>query len=375
MVTQRDYYEILNVDRAVGGEDIKRSYRKMAMKFHPDRNPGDEEAERQFKEAAEAYEVLSDPSKRRRYDQFGHAGLSGTSGHDFNHMNAGDIFSIFGDIFGEALGGGRRGASRSRPARGYDLETQTHITLEEVADGVERDIDFTRQDTCKTCKGSGAAPGAKPITCLTCAGQGKIAQSGFGGMFKMVSDCPACHGQGQVIKDHCKKCVGAGQTPGKRKLSVKIPKGIHDGQAIRVAGEGEPGTRGGPHGDLHVVVRVREHELFNRDQDDLILRMPVSFTQTSLGATVGVPTLGGEEEQVTIKQGTQHGEVLRITSRGLPNLRNGHRGNLLVVLLIEIPTKLTDEQAQLLRAFADTEDHSVMPHQKGFWEKMKSYIS
>ncbi len=377
MPTQRDYYEVLGIERQAGEDDIKRAYRKLAMKHHPDRNPGDAEAEVKFKEAAEAYEVLSNADKRKRYDQFGHAGLKGQAGHDFNHMDAGDIFSMFEEIFGGGggpFGGSRRRRGRQGPQRGYDLQTQTEITLEEVASGVEREIEFTRQDLCESCKGSGAAPGAQPITCVSCGGAGQVAQSGLGGMFRMVTTCPNCGGSGKVVKEKCTTCGGDGRQPKRRVLNVKIPKGIHDGQAVRVPGEGEPGHLGGPHGDLHVVVRVQEHELFTREDDHLILKLPISFTQAALGATLEVPIIDGTHE-ITIKPGSQHGDLIRAPGKGLPNLRNGRSGDMAIILMIEVPTKLTDKQEELLREYAETEDREVMPHTSGFWDKIKSYIS
>lgn len=378
MATTRDYYEILSVERTADGETIKRSYRKLAMKYHPDRNPGDEEAERSFKECAEAYEVLSDPQKRQRYDQFGHAGLKGQAGHDFGHMHAEDIFSMFGDIFGDAFGGGGRGRGQ-RVRRGYDLEYNTEITLEEVNTGVEQAVEFKRQDICDTCDGTGGKPGTEPVACVTCGGVGQVQQSGFGGMFRMVTTCPACGGAGKSFAEKCPDCRGKGRMPKARTLSVKIPAGIHDGQAIRVSGEGEPGEaqggRPGPRGDLHVLVRVAEHDLFSRDGNDLVLKMPISFTQAALGAAVKAPTIDGDEEELTIKPGTQHGEVVKVHGAGLPNLRSGRRGDLIVVLLIEVPKKLTEKQEELLREYAETEDLEVMPHSRGFWDTMKSYLS
>ena len=374
MSTKRDYYEILNIERTADGETIKRAYRKMAMKYHPDRNPGDTEAEVKFKEAAEAYEVLSDAAKRQRYDQFGHEGLRGTSGHDFSHMDVGDIFSMFDDIFGGMMGGGRRrGRGGSRAQRGYDLETETEITLEEVNAGVEREIEFTRQDICETCSGTGGKPGTDPVTCATCGGHGQVQQAGLGGMFRMVTNCPACHGAGKHYRESCTTCGGDGRTPKRRKLSVKIPAGIHDGQAVRLAGEGEPGGNGGPRGDLHVVVRVAAHALFQRENDHLIQQMPVSFTQLALGATVRVPTLNGEDE-LRIKPGTQHGELFRLKEKGLPNLRSGRRGDLAVLVQVEVPKKLTRDQERLLREFAEAEDREVMPRSKGYWEQIKEYL-
>ncbi len=377
MATQLDYYEILSVSRDADFEQIKRSYRKLAMKYHPDRNPDDAEAERHFKQCAEAYEVLSNPEKRKRYDQFGHAGLRGTSGHDFSHMDPNDIFSIFGDLFEGVMGGGRRRNGRQGRAarRGYDLETHEQLTLEQVATGIEREIEFTRQDLCTTCSGSGAKPGSTPERCGACGGSGQVAQSGLGGMFRMVTTCAACRGEGTTIKDKCPQCHGSGRQPKKRKIQVKIPPGIHQGQAIRVPGEGEPGQNGGPPGDLHVAVSVEPHHLFARENDHLIMKMPVSFTQAALGANVQIPTLIDGEEELTIPPGSQHGRMFKISHKGLPNLRSGQRGDLVVMMLVEIPKKLSHEQEQLLRDFAQTEDHQVMPESHGFWSKIKQYIS
>ncbi|MEM9790832.1 MAG: molecular chaperone DnaJ [Planctomycetota bacterium] len=376
MAVTRDYYEVLGVEKTADGTTIKSAYRRLAMKYHPDRNPDDVEAEARFKECAEAYEVLSDDAKRQRYDQYGHAGLRGQAGHDFGSMGAEDIFSMFSDIFGEAFGGGggrRRG--RGGAQRGYDLETVAEVTLEEVAVGVEREIEFTRQDTCSTCNGTGGKPGTEPITCVTCGGVGQVQQAGLGGMFRMVTTCPACGGAGKSYAEPCPDCRGKGTMPLKRTLTLKVPAGIRDGQVIRVSGEGEPGKGGGPRGDLHVVVRVAEHELFERRDDDLVLRMPVSFAQAALGATLHVPGIDGEKRDVTIKKGTQHGTVLTVRDAGLPNLRSGQPGDLHAVMMIEVPTKLSAKQEELLRAYAATEEHDVLPESKGFWDRIKSYLS
>ena len=238
MATTRDYYEILAVERNASSDEVKRAYRKLAMKYHPDRNPGDKEAEQRFKECAEAYEVLSDDEKRARYDRFGHAGLRGTSGHDFSHMRADDIFSMFNDIFGEAFGGGMggMGGGGARASRGYSLETQINVSLEEAAEGCEREVTFTRQDVCETCEGSGGKPGTKPIVCGACEGQGKVQQAGFGGMFRMVTTCPTCQGRGSLYSESCPDCRGKGRRAKKRTLSVRVPPGIQTGQAIRVDG-------------------------------------------------------------------------------------------------------------------------------------------
>jgi molecular chaperone DnaJ len=382
MPTTRDYYEILTVERSATDEDIKRAYRRLAMKYHPDRNPGDTEAETRFKEAAEAYEVLSDPDKRKRYDRFGHEGVrgGGAAAHDFSRMDPSDIFSMFEEIFGGGFGGfGGRPGQRRAAARGYDLETQVSLTLEDVLKGCEREVEFTRLDVCETCTGSGAKAGTKPITCPTCAGQGKVQQQGLGGMFRMVTACPACRGRGTVVKDICEACRGKGRVPKRRSIAVKIPPGISPGQAVRVAGEGEPPppeaspAGQGLRGDLHVVVNVKEHDLFKRDGDTLILEMPTSFTQAALGAQVRVPTLEGEAS-LTIPRATQHGAVFRIPGEGLPNLRSGRRGDLIVIIAIEIPRKLSSAQEQLLREFAKTEDHHVMPESQGFFKKIKDLL-
>lgn len=378
MASQRDYYQVLEVAKGASQDDIKRAYRKAAMKFHPDKNPGDQDAEQRFKEAAEAYEILSDSDKRARYDQFGHDGLRGTAVHDYQHMQNEDIFSIFNDIFGD-MGGGRRrggggGAGGVRPTRGYDLETQTVITLEDVAKGCEQTIDFTRQDHCDECKGSGAEPGSKPKKCITCAGSGQVMQRGFGGMFQMVSTCPNCGGRGEVVDKICKFCDGTGHSPKKRTLIVKIPAGVHDGQAVRIANEGEPGTHGGPRGDLHVVVRVREHKFFQRDNNQLVMQMPVSFPQLALGADIEVPTLFGKSI-LRVPAGTQHGELLRIKGLGLPSLRGGDQGDLIIQVLVEIPRKHNRKQEDLLRQYADLDDIAVLPRRKGFLEKLKEHFT
>jgi molecular chaperone DnaJ len=379
MSAVRDYYEILGVDRTADAEEIKRAYRRLAMKYHPDRNPNDPQAEAKFKEAAEAYEVLSDPQKRSIYDQYGREGLKSAAGgpatHDFTRMDIEDIFSMFGDIFGSG-GGGRR---HRGPVRGYDLETEVFVTLGDVLNGCERDVEFTRLDICERCAGTGAKPGSRPVACPTCGGQGRVQQSGLGGMFRMVTTCPHCAGRGQVIRDVCESCRGKGRVPRKRKLSVSIPRGIRDGQAVRVQGEGEPpppelSPQGqGVRGDLHVVVRVREHEIFQRDGDDLILELPISFTQAALGADIDVPSLDGPA-RLSIPRGTQYGATFKVRGKGLPNLRSQQRGDLMVRVRIETPRKLTAKQEKLLREFAETEDKSVQPESTGFWKKVADVL-
>lgn len=381
MAVTRDYYEILNVERGASGNDIKRAYRRLALKYHPDRNPDDTSAEKNFKEAAEAYEVLSDDQRRGRYDKYGHAGLRGTASHDFSSMHVEDIFSMFNDIFG-GRGGFATGQPRARHgiARGYDLETEVEITLEEVLHGTERDVEFKRLDLCHTCGGSGGRPGHEPVTCPTCGGQGQVARAELGGMFRMVTACPQCHGRGRLVTERCPDCRGSGRVSIKRELTVKIPPGVHDGQTVRVQGEGEPpppelspdGT--GVRGDLHVIIRVRPHTVFERDQDNLVLAVPVAFTQATLGAQIEVPTLENPVP-LTLPAGTQHGKIIRIENAGLRNLRSGRRGELVVIVQLVVPKKLTDEQRRLLSQYATTEDLDLSPSEPSWWEKLKDKIT
>lgn len=376
MPTTRDYYEILSVERTADGEEIKRSYRRLAMKFHPDRNPGDAEAELKFKEAAEAYEVLSNPEKRSRYDKHGHAGLRQTPGHDFRSMHVEDIFSMFNDIFGGAFGGQR---ARGGPARGFDLETVIEVTLDEVLSGCEREVEFKRMDVCQTCEGNGAKPGIAPIRCPTCGGQGQVQQAGLGGMFRMVATCPNCRGRRTIVTEHCPDCRGAGRISVKRKLSVRVPVGIENGQVIRLAGEGEPPppeagpAANGVRGDLHVVVRVTEHDRFERHGDDLLLVVPVAFAQMALGANVEVDALDGKAT-FEIPPGTQHGANIRIDGRGLPNLRTRKRGDLVVLMQLVVPRKLSDAQRQLLQDYARTEKLEVGSGPSSIWKKVKDKV-
>jgi molecular chaperone DnaJ len=377
--TKRDYYEILGVAKTSSGEEIKRAYRRLAMKYHPDRNDGDgkQEAEIRFKECAEAYEVLSDDSKRARYDQYGHQGVQGA--HDFSHMDVGDIFSMFNDIFGGAFGGrggagGGVGGGRASH-RGFDLETQVELTLQEVASGAERTIEFEKQDRCEKCSGTGAKPGTSPVVCPQCGGQGRIAQQGFGGMFRMVTTCPNCRGRGTIVRDHCPSCGGSGRQLKKQVVTVRIPAGVHEGQAVRIAGQGEAGEGGSPPGDLHCYITVKAHPIFTRHNNDLVCQIPVSFTQAALGATIDVPTLKGTDK-LDLPAGTQHGEVFKLKGKGLPDIRTYRAGDEIVQILIEIPKKLTDKQKQLLKEFAASEGHSIdtMPQKKSFMEKLKDKI-
>ena len=372
-MAKRDYYEVLGVGKNASADEIKRAYRRMAMKYHPDKNPGDKEAEAKFKECAEAYEVLSDAEKRRRYDQFGHEGLRGAGMHDFSRMNVEDIFSMFGfeDFFSGIFGGRRRSSRRAGPTRGYDLETTVELTLNDISKGAEKSIEFTRQDICGECNGNGCAKGSKPGRCPTCGGSGRVARGG--GFFQMVSTCRQCGGSGQVITNPCKKCKGTGRVPKKRVVNIKIPAGVHEGQGIRVASEGEPGKGGGPRGDLYCYVRIKRHEFLQRDGNNLIAVVPISFTQAALGTTVDVPSLNGTQG-LKIPPGTQYGSVFRIKGQGLPDIRTRRTGDQLVQITIETPVKLNAKQKELLREFTKSENKSVSPQSKRFFEKLKKHF-
>jgi len=368
MAAKRDYYEVLNVARTAGAEEVRRAYRRLALKHHPDNVQGDKtEAETRFKELAEAYEVLSDPEKRQLYDRYGHEGLRGTRMHDFSSMGFGDIFSMFEDIFGFGMGGaGRRGR------RGYDLETEVELTLEEVATGVDRELEFDRMDFCETCSGSGARAGTSPRRCRTCGGYGQV-EASRGGFFRMVRTCPTCKGTGRVVTDPCEACGGTGRRRKRRVLTVHVPAGVVDGQIVRVRGEGEPADHSELRGDLRCYVRIKEHPFFVRDGNDLICRVPITFTQAALGATIDVPTLAGRQT-ATVSPGTQHGDVVRLKGAGLPDMRSGRAGDLIVQVLLEVPRKLSARQEELLRQLAETEDAAVLPHRKSFFDKLKDYF-
>jgi molecular chaperone DnaJ len=350
-VSKRDYYEILGVQKTASDQDIKSAYRKQALRFHPDRNPGDKSAEDKFKEAAEAYAVLSDAEKRAAYDRYGHAGVSGAGGAGFDpstFTGFEDIFSNLGDMFGfgDVFGGGRR---RGGPQRGADLRYDMEISFEESAKGVDSSIQIPRQEPCETCSGSGAAPGTSAKRCGQCQGRGQVRyQQGF---FVVARTCSTCGGTGSVISDPCKSCHGTGQMTRDRKLTVKIPAGIASGQRLRLYGEGELGAMGGPPGDLYVVVGVPEHEFFRRDGDDLFCEVAVNYPTLVLGGDVMVPTLDGEE-RLKIAEGTAPGTVLRLRGKGMPNVGGRGRGDLHVMVQARVPKKPTKEQRALLEKLA-----------------------
>ncbi|RIK68560.1 MAG: molecular chaperone DnaJ [Planctomycetota bacterium] len=372
VATKRDYYEVLGVSRDASPEDIKRAYRQAAMKYHPDRGGGPDN-EALFKEAAEAYEVLSDTEKRNRYDRYGHSGLNGAGVHDFSHMRPDDIFSIFGDIFGDIFGGGGRGG---RDARGIDLQTELYISLVDAARDTEKQIEFTRNDYCDHCAGKGAEPGTKVTACSTCGGYGQVERTTGMGFFstRVVTMCPDCRGRGSTFTKACRECRGSGRVPRHRVVTVKVPAGIHDGQAIRLRGEGEPAEGGSSRGDLHCYVRVEPHPFLQRHGNDLVCDVPISFTQAALGAKIEVPTLTGKAE-VTIPPGTQNGEMMRLARMGMPDIRSRRVGDQIIRILIEIPRKLSKKQQELLREFAKTEDNSVLPESKGFLDRLKEFFS
>ncbi|MEE8169790.1 MAG: molecular chaperone DnaJ [Phycisphaerae bacterium] len=372
MSTKSDYYDVLSVARDAAPDEIKRAYRQAAMKYHPDRNNNNAEAELRFKESAEAYEVLSDPQKRSRYDRYGHAGLSGTAGHDFSHMRVDDIFSMFDDLLGDVFGGGRR----RRAARGRDLQVELEVELADLAKDTEREIEYERLDYCDQCGGNGAEPGTPVRTCDTCGGYGQVERAGGMGIFqtRVVTACPHCRGAGKMPETPCRTCRGRGRHPKRRVVTVKIPPGVHDGQGVRVRGEGEPGDDGGIRGDLLVYIRVGEHPFLTRHNNDLVIELPISFTQAALGARMEVPTLTGKAE-VTIPPGSQFGDLLRMQRMGLPDLRSGRKGDQIIRLMVEVPKRMNKRQQELLREFAETEDKKVLPRSAGFLDHVKAYIA
>lgn len=362
---KRDYYEVLGISPNAGAEEIKRAYRKLALQYHPDRNPGDTEAENKFKEASEAYEVLSDGEKRQIYDQFGHEGLEGRGYKGFSGFE--DIFTSFGDIFEEFFGFGgfgqrRRGRPRARPGR--DLRYDMELTLEEAFHGKEEEIVFQKLENCQSCGGSGVAPGSSPKVCPTCQGRGQVIRSQ--GFFQISTTCPSCRGQGQIISDPCKDCRGGGKVRVERRVTVKIPPGVDTGSQLRLRGEGEPGENQGPRGDLFVVIHVKDHEFFDREDQNLICRIPVSFVQATLGDTITIPLLGEDEGyELEIPRGTQPEEVLKVPDKGMPSLRSAHkRGDLFVKVMVKIPEKLNQEQKELLEAYAQTEGRALSAKKK-----------
>lgn len=357
MSSKRDYYEVLGVSRSAGEQELKSAYKRLAVRYHPDKNPGDREAEEKFKEIAEAYAVLSNAEQRARYDRFGHAGVSSAGAPSWGAQGFGNIEDIF-DLFGvgDVFGGRSAGARRSAAQRGADLRYDLEITLEESAQGMTAQLRIPRLETCDACQGSGAQSGTQPETCATCSGAGQVRyQQGF---FSVARTCATCRGTGRVIKSPCEKCRGAGRVEREKQMEVKIPAGVETGSRLRIAGEGEAGAQGGPAGDLYVVIHVKEHEVFERQGNNLYAAVPVTFAQAALGAEIEVPTLNGPQS-LKIPAGTQTGTVFRLKGHGMPVLGGRGHGDLFVSVTLRTPTTLTREQRRLLEELAKLEDHDL----------------
>lgn len=375
-MAKRDYYEVLGVPKNADDAALKSAFRKLAMQFHPDKNPGDAEAERKFKELNEAYQILSDPQKRGAYDRFGHQAFEGGGpggpggfGPDF----ASSMSDIFEDIFGDVFGGGgaRRGGGRGRE-RGADLRYNLEITLEEAYKGKNATVKVPTAITCEACSGTGAKPGSKPKTCSTCGGAGRVrATQGF---FSIERTCPTCGGRGEVIEDPCRNCGGAGRVTRERTLSVNVPAGVEDGTRIRLAGEGEAGMRGAPSGDLYIFLSVKPHGFYSRDGADLFCRVPISMVAAALGTEVAVPTLDGSEAKIRIPEGTQSGKQFRLRNKGMPILRSKEMGDLYVQAIVETPQNLTKRQRELLTEFENASSKETSPESAGFFARVKDFF-
>lgn len=362
-MAKRDYYETLGVSRQADDSELKKAYRQLALRYHPDRNPGDKAAEERFKEINEAYSVLSDPDKRAQYDRFGTVG--GPGGFDVSDLGFGTIFD---DLFEGFFGGGGRRGRRTRARRGEDLQYDLEIGLEEVATGLETKVQIPRFEVCETCRGSGAEPGTRREACGTCRGQGQVRFTQ--GFLSVARTCPQCGGEGEVTRQPCKKCRGEGRQRREHLLEIKIPPGVKDGDQLRLAGEGEAGAYGGPAGDLFVVIRVGQHAFFTRHGDDLLCELPLSFPQLALGAQVEVPLLRGREK-LTVPPGTQPGEILRLRGKGMPNLRGRGHGDACYKVVLEVPTRLTARQRKLLEEYQEVSAGEAGPLGASFLERMK----
>lgn len=382
-MSTKDFYELLGVEKGATADELKKAYRKLAMKYHPDRNPGDEEAEKKFKEVSHAYDVLKDEQKRAAYDRYGHdafeqggmggAGGRGQGGFDPN-MDFADIFSdLFGDFMGgRGQAGGRAGGGRPTQARGSDLRYNLSVTLEEAFAGKQQKIQFTTAATCATCKGSGSKSSSGATTCGTCRGSGRTrVQQGF---FTMERTCTACHGQGQVIKDPCNSCSGEGRVRKEKTLSVTIPEGVEEGTRIRLSGEGEVGLRGGPAGDLYIFVSIKPHQFFVREGNDIHCKVPVKMTTAALGGSIEVPAIEGKRARVTIPTGTQSGDQFRLKKKGMTVMRSGgRRGDMYIHTVVETPTRLTKKQKELLQEFESLDEKGAYKEAEGFFSKVKEF--
>lgn len=364
MARKRDYYEVLGVGRTVTDDELKKAYRKLALQYHPDRNPNDAVAEEKFKEASEAYEVLHDAEKRGLYDRYGHDGLQNAGFKGFGGFE--DIFANFGGIFEELLGGGRRGGRGNAARGGADLRYDVRLTLEEAVSGTEKVLEFDKTESCIHCLGKRTAPGSHPVPCKTCGGHGQVERRQ--GFFSLRTTCPTCHGEGVRITDPCPECRGRGIVQAPKKLSVKIPAGVDTGARLRLTGEGEEGTHGGPAGDLYVMIHVAPHEFFERQGSDLHCQIPISFAQAALGAEMEVPSLYGTQT-LTIPRGTQTGDTVPIRNCGVPALRGDGRGDQVVHVVVKTPVNLTERQEELLREFATLDGETLKTKKRWLWSK------
>ena len=379
MSTETDYYELLEVSKTASADEIKKSYRKLAMKYHPDRNPGDKEVETKFKEINEAYEVLKDEQKRAAYDRYGHqaftGGMNGAGGNPFGgfefNFGTGGFSDVFSDIFSEFMGGGRRQNNPNAPERGADLRYNLEISLEEAFSGVQKEIKIPTTKVCEACHGHGTADGKEAEICPNCHGRGKI-QRQQGGFFIVETTCPKCGGTGKIIKDKCNKCHGEGYIAHEKMLKIKIPAGVEDETRMRISKEGEAGLRGGENGDLYVFISVKDHKLYSREGSNLYASIPISMTCAALGGKIEIPAIDGEKIELEIEAGTQNEQIAKIKGKGMTIMRSHQRGDLFVKLRVETPVNLTERQKELLKEFQSiSEENSCQPEAKGFFDKIK----
>ena len=370
-MAKRDYYDILGVDKSASKDEIKKAYRTTAFKHHPDKNPGNKGAEEKFKEASEAYSILSDDNKKTNYDQFGHAAFEGGGGQGFSGFDTSSFSDIFEDFFGDFSDGSRGSGRRSSNSRGNDLRYDLSINLEDAYKGLERKINFTTYKKCDGCKGNGAEPGSKPTKCDYCKGNGKIRSSQ--GFFTVQQTCPQCQGNGETIGKACKKCSGDGKVQSDESVSVKIPKGVDDGTRIRLSGKGEAGTKSAGNGDLYLFISVKNHSLFKRSEENLFFELPVTFADAALGTAIEVPCISGSKVSVKIPAGTQYGKQLRLKDKGMPILRRNSFGDLYIRVIPEVPVSLSKRQKELLEEFKILENTKLSPTIKSFFEKAKKF--